>query len=279
MQYEESPYPYWQQLPSAAIEDFVQSRMTGEGRKVLSAGCGTGREPALFAQLFPAADILAVDLSRASLAYGQRKAQQFGLKNITFKQGDILAMGGLEDRFDVVACGGVLHHMQDPLAGWRTLLSLLKPDGLMRVGLYSRKARRHIIAAQQARKAGSYTATPQGMRDFRHNMDKLLPAQSAQAMWKYSDSYTMPTFRDLVFHVQEHCYNLREISAMLDELGLAFVQFSNLPSHVYNLYGKSFPRDKTMRDLNSWHNFEMANPDTFNAMYQFWCVRKDSLTR
>jgi hypothetical protein len=30
-----------------------------------------------------------------------------------------------------------------------------------------------------------------------------------------------------------------------------------------------------MRDLDRWHAFETARPDTFAGMYQFW-IQKDS---
>jgi hypothetical protein len=38
--------------------------------------------------------------------------------------------------------------LADPPAGWRTLLSLLRPGGLMRVGLYGELARRDVVAAR-----------------------------------------------------------------------------------------------------------------------------------
>ncbi len=38
-------------------------------------------------------------------------------------------LGGLGRQFDLIECVGVLHHLGDPLAGWRVLVSLLKPGG------------------------------------------------------------------------------------------------------------------------------------------------------
>jgi hypothetical protein len=34
-----------------------------------------------------------------------------------------------------------------------------------------------------------------------------------------------------------------------------------------------FPRDKTMTDLDRWHDLESDNPLTFVGMYQFWAQR------
>ena len=49
-------------------------------------------------------------------------------------------------RFDVIECTGVLHHLAEPLAGWRALLGCLAADGRMLLGLYSAIARRSLAA-------------------------------------------------------------------------------------------------------------------------------------
>ena len=59
-------------------------------------------------------------------------------------QADILGLSQLKQKFDIIESVGVLHHMDEPMAGWRTLTDLLKPSGLMKIGLYSDLARQHI---------------------------------------------------------------------------------------------------------------------------------------
>jgi 2-polyprenyl-3-methyl-5-hydroxy-6-metoxy-1,4-benzoquinol methylase len=39
--------------------------------------------------------------------------------DIEYAQADLLKLGGMERRFDLIEAVGVLHHMKDPLAGWR----------------------------------------------------------------------------------------------------------------------------------------------------------------
>ena len=102
--------------------------------------------------------MLAVDLSLTSLAYAVRKTRELGIGNIEYRQADILALGALTERFDVVDCTGVLHHLADPVAGWRILCSLLRPGGLMRIGLYSEQARRHVVRAREFIAAGRVPA-------------------------------------------------------------------------------------------------------------------------
>jgi 2-polyprenyl-3-methyl-5-hydroxy-6-metoxy-1,4-benzoquinol methylase len=61
---------------------------------------------------------------------------------------DILELGSLDRRFDMIMAGGVLHHLADPFAGWRVLVGLLRPSGVMRIGFYSELARAHVKAAR-----------------------------------------------------------------------------------------------------------------------------------
>jgi hypothetical protein len=50
---------------------------------------------------------------------------------------------------------------------------------------------------------------------------------------------------------------------------LQFIGFEAAPQ-VYGLYRERFPADHAMTDLDHWHAFETAYPDTFAGMYQFW---------
>src|SRR5262249_54071423 len=114
----------------------------------LIAGCGTGRQAIETASWFPGARVLAVDLNLANLAYAKRKAEEAGLGGIEYAQADILGLGSIDRRFDVVDAVGGLHDLADPAHGWRVLLSLLRPAGFMRIGLYRRSMREDIGAAR-----------------------------------------------------------------------------------------------------------------------------------
>ena len=81
----------------------------------------------------------------------------------------------------------------------------------------------------------------------------------------------MSSCRDLVFHVQELRYTLPLIADMLNDLGLRFIGFELDKREALNAYCAAYPDDADMSDLGNWHAFEQANPDTFMAMYQFWC--------
>ncbi len=75
-----------------------------------------------------------------------RKARSLDAGNLSFMQADILDLDLLEREFDIVESVGVLHHMADPMAGWRKLCARLKPGGVMRIGLYRDLGRQDIMA-------------------------------------------------------------------------------------------------------------------------------------
>ena len=269
-QYEESPYPKWKTVPRNLTLEAVAAPLRKQGAKILIAGCGTGHEAAQIASVLPEADILAVDLSLSSLAYAKLQTQLLGFKNIRFAQADILRLGGIEDRFDAVISGGVLHHLRDPVTGWQVLTGLLNPGGLMRIALYSATARRHITAAREAVARGNYPATPEGMRAFRRESRKLLDKDTLGRLMAVSDYYHISMYRDMVFHVQEHCFDIPGLETALKRLQLAFLKFI-LPQTVAAQYHAAFPGDAEGLSLGNWHKFEQAQPETFLGMYQFWC--------
>jgi hypothetical protein len=84
----------------------------------------------------------------------------------------------------------------------------------------------------------------------------------------------MSECRDLLFHVQEHCFTLPQLKDNLRELDLALIGFL-LDGEIVERYAKQFPHDRPQTDLDNWHAFETANPETFTGMYQFW-VQKQS---
>ena len=243
---------------------------------VLIAGCGTGQHSTETAQLFSGARMLALDLSLASLAYAKRKTRELGLTNIEYAQADINRLSSLGRSFDLIESVGVLHHLADPMLGWRALLSLLRPGGFMRLGFYSETARRHIVAARRLIAERGYAATLDDMRLCRQELMPLGGLSVAGAVAQSSDFYAASGCRDMLFHVQEHRYSLAQLGACLKELGLDFVGFLHQPP-VLAAYSERFPGDRSMSSLEFWSLFEMDNPATFTGMYQFWVQKRDSL--
>jgi len=222
----------------------------------------------------PGSRILAIDLSRVSLAYAARRARESGLANIEFAQGDILELGGLAERFDVIQCSGVLHHLHEPMAGWRVLTGLLAPGGKMKVALYSEIARRSVAAARRLIADRGFGADPKGMRAARAAILALPGDDPARPVAGSIDFYSLSGCRDLLFHAQEHHTTLAGIAEMLGDLRLEFLGFEFEYVATRLQYLREFPLDPAATSLANWAEFEKRHPDTFSAMYQFWVTRR-----
>jgi SAM-dependent methyltransferase len=106
------------------------------GKRVLDAGCGTGRH-AYFAAQYGASEVVALDLSDA-VETARRVLSPF--HNAEVVQGDLLRpplrTAGEGGGFDLVYSIGVLHHLPDPYEGFRSLLRFVRPGGTIAVWVY-----------------------------------------------------------------------------------------------------------------------------------------------
>jgi tetratricopeptide (TPR) repeat protein/SAM-dependent methyltransferase len=280
-QYEENPYPRWITPAPAVkphrIDDYLREKFPlapfrpmrlADGPDVLIAGCGTGSHPIEAQREFLDAHVLAIDLSRTSLAYAARKTRALGLP-IEYAQADLLALDRIERRFDVIEACGSLHHLADPAAGWRVLLRRLKPGGVMLLGLYSRLARADLNAARAYIKERRYGGAADEIRRFRQEAFAWADGTPGKSIVHHGDFYSISGCRDLLFHVQEYQHDLVEIAGFIAEENLRFLGFE-LDARVAREYAAAHPDDPAMIDLNYWSQFEKANPSVFIRMYEFW---------
>jgi tetratricopeptide (TPR) repeat protein/SAM-dependent methyltransferase len=279
-QYEDMPYPRWltaapigqpvtidwylrSQFPAAPI----RASLPHANPDILVAGCGTGQHTIETAQRFAGARVLAIDLSRTSLGYAIRKTRALGLTNVDYAQADILQLAQLGRSFDLIEVGGVLHHMRDFAEGWRALLTVLRPGGVMHVGLYSALARADIRAARAFIAERGYGESADDIRRCRQELLRCEEGSALHNVTKYADFFTTSECRDLLFHVQEQQLSIPEIATFLRAHGLNFLGFTGAVGHAYRA---RFPADVAMTDLEQWHQFETEHPMAFAGMYQFW---------
>jgi 2-polyprenyl-3-methyl-5-hydroxy-6-metoxy-1,4-benzoquinol methylase/tetratricopeptide (TPR) repeat protein len=283
-QYEENPYPRWMK-PSPVVQTTIEAYLRQlfptvslhkvvktKGAEILIAGCGTGQHSIETARQFPEARVLAVDLSLSSLCYAKRKTQELGVRNIEYAQADILNLQSIGRTFDVIEAVGILHHLAQPQAGWQVLLSILRPGGFMRLGLYSKRARQDVTAARALIAQRGYAPSAEDIRRCRHELIGLGDGSPLSKIADRLDFFSTSPCRDLLFHVQEHQFMLPQIDDFLRQNQLEFLGF-DLPGGVLHNFRSRFPNDRTMTDLAHWHTFETENSFVFTNMYQFW-IRK-----
>ena len=157
--------------------------------------------------------------------------------------------------------------MKNPELGLKELSNILNKGGFLFLGLYSRKARQIYHPIKRFIK--------KGMGAYNHNSKFLREAlilnagngnKEAQYILKSSrDLYCTSGYRDLLFHSQEHEYDLLEIKKLLETCGLRFINMAEgTVKNLHLLQAKELPKT-----LSGWNKFECDNPGSFPNMYQF----------
>ncbi len=280
-QYEQNPYPRWVKLEPprepTTLEHWLRQTLPSatfaplsarDGVDILVAGCGSGQNPITAARTLAGARVLAVDLSLASLAHAQRKTRELAIDTIDYAQADILKIGSIGRQFDFVDSTGVLHHLGDWQAGGRALVEVLRPGGVMRLGLYTERGSASVVAARAFIAARHYGSTPQEIRRCRQDLLAASDPLLAHVV-DYQDFFSTSECRDLLFHVQEHRLVLPQIKAFLAAHDLRFLGFV-IDGAVIARYRQRFPEDPAATDLDRWDAFEAEHPAMFGRMYQFW---------
>ena len=278
-QYEENPYPRWVHIAGQVApmpidqylrDQFPTAAFTPLGKTsaldMLIAGCGTGQVAIGSVQKHEGAQALAIDLSLTSLCYAKRKTPAELAARIEYAQADILKLGSIDRSFDVIDACGVLHHMADPLAGWRILLSLLRPGGLIHLAFYSDIGRGDVAAARMFIAERKFGATPDDIRRCRQE----LLATPLASVTRFTDFFTTSECRDLLFHVHEARVTIPVIKDFIRENGLKFIGFEfDLPV-LMRQRAQFAAAGWSLADLDRWQEVETKYPDTFSGMYQFW---------
>ncbi|GGX50632.1 class I SAM-dependent methyltransferase [Saccharospirillum salsuginis] len=280
-QYEENPYPRWLHLGynsptnygralESELEGYRAPQFFNMGTvQVLIAGAGTGRHALRVAKYFRNVEVTAIDLSARSLAYAQKMAHRYRIRNVRFLQGDLLDIDRLEQQFHVIECSGVLHHMADPEAGLAKLKGQLLPKGVMKIALYSEAARKVVVDARHWIERLGYQPNREDIRRFRNLLMNERLEGDFSALFDSRDFYSTSGCRDLLFHVQEHRFTIPQLKSLLDRHELEFLGFVTSEA-IQQRFKQLTPDTPSLRDLDAWHQFEQQEPTTFSGMYQFY---------
>ena len=282
-QYEDAPYPRWvscdRRIPvpfahvlGALFADYPAPDFARQPVRALVAGCGTGKHAIEVARQYLTTELVALDVSRASLGYAARMAAELEIMNVKFLRADIRDLGDWTERFQVIESSGVLHHLEDPLQGWRVLVDKLEPGGFMKVALYSQLGRQKIADTQAMVASGPSLATAARLREARQAIIELPRDDPRRGVTDYVDFYSLRGCRDLLFHAREQAFTLPDIASMLGALNLTFIGLQFADPTVPLRYAEAYP-EAASNDLDQWHVFEQSNPATFAGMYQFWCQK------
>jgi 2-polyprenyl-3-methyl-5-hydroxy-6-metoxy-1,4-benzoquinol methylase len=190
----------------SAFARSLDAAIPGDGT-VLEMGCGTGQLSLFLAS----ADrvVVGADLSRASLELARGAAERFGVAGARFVETDVRAPGLRREAFDVVICNGVLHHTPDPRASFAALSRLVRPGGVIVVGVYNAVARMPLRARRLLARLSGYRWIP-GDPVLRERQSE----PGRREAW----------IRDQYRHVEEHRHTIGEVRDWFRDAGLTWVR-------------------------------------------------------
>jgi tRNA (cmo5U34)-methyltransferase len=111
-------------------------RMRPGAETLLDIGCGAGNYTLMMLSKMNYLDCTLVDLSKPMLDKAFERVSGITKKKVEVIQGDIREINLIENHFDIILAGAVLHHLRDD-ADWeftfRKLFGILKPGGCLMI--------------------------------------------------------------------------------------------------------------------------------------------------
>ncbi|RNC67470.1 MAG: methyltransferase domain-containing protein [Desulfuromonadales bacterium] len=233
--YERYTYPHYPLLAAvrpcdtyALNLDSLHARFNGvlpgpHVRRILLAGCGSfSPYPTSLAN--PGVPVTALDLSRSNLRRARLHAYLHGRFGIDWQRGDLLDPAAVPGEYGFIDCFGVLHHLEDPLAGLRALERRLAPGGIVRVMVYSRGARRGAESIRKALRLLGVKDMPTVKRLIRRaRQDSRFGGYVREAPELSFDS----GIADAFLHPRARTYRIDEFMALVGETSLRPLLFAH----------------------------------------------------
>lgn len=208
---------------------FGAARPRSRPLHALVAGGGTGDGTIMLAQqmawLGQPGTVTYLDRSAAALATAKARAEARGLANLSFERGSLLDLPGSGlGPFDYIDCCGVLHHLPDPLAGLRALLSVLAPDGGLGLMVYAPYGRTGVYELQDALRLLAPVEQPPAARlDVARRVMRHLPETAWLRRNAYFADHTTggdAGLYDLLLNPRDQAYTVTAFLRLLDQAGL-----------------------------------------------------------
>ena len=192
--------------PRSAFARSLDAALPGDA-SVAEMGCGTGQLSLFLAS----ADrvVVGADLTRPSLELAQDAAERLGVEGVRFVETDLHAPGLRRHAFDAVICNGVLHHTPDPRASFAAVADLVRPGGVLVVGVYNAVARLPLRARRLIARLTGY---------------RWVPGDPVLAERQGEPARRRAWLRDQYQHVEEHRHMLGEVRSWFRASGFTYLR-------------------------------------------------------
>ena len=195
----------------------------------LVAGGGSGDATVMLAQQMASAGrpggVTWLDRSAAARKVAGARVAARGLGNVAFAEASIIDLPGSGlGPFDYIDCCGVLHHLPDPLAGLRALVSVLAPGGGMGLMVYAPHGRTGVYMLQDALRLMAPADQPPAQRV---DIAKRLWRQAPETAWLRRNPWITDHVKggdagiyDLLLNPRDVAFSVPALAALVDGAGL-----------------------------------------------------------
>jgi SAM-dependent methyltransferase len=214
--YEQAPFPGYRPRDSlealrARAERSEFARLLDAAipsdARILEVGCGTGQMSLFLASAERL--VVGADVTRASLELGAAAARRFGVTGVQFVETDLHNPGLRAGAFDVVYTSGVLHHTANPRQSFEAILPLLRPGGMIVIGLYNAFARVPLRLRRVVARLSGYRWIP---------LDPVLRDRSSEPARREA------WLRDQYRHPEEHRHTAAQVRGWFAENGIEYLR-------------------------------------------------------
>lgn len=205
------------------------------GFRVLIAGGGTGDSTIFLAEQLKDiknTEVVYLDFSKASMEIAQKRAEVRGLTNIKWVNDSILNIPALKlGKFDYIQSTGVLHHLESPAAGLKTLQQALTADGGMSLMVYAQYGRTGVYHIQKIMQMVNKNVSDRKQETKNGwGIMNSLPATNwfSRGGDLLSDHKMFGDIGlyDMFLHKQDRAYTIPELYEFVEDADLNFVEFS-----------------------------------------------------
>ncbi len=127
-------------VPDAAAESFAgvanpfSLGRLEPGERVVDLGCGAGTDSLIAAQMVaPGGRVTGIDMTPEMLTKARNAAEELGVENVEFVEGEIEHLPSADGGVDVVISNGVIDLVPDKDAVFAEIFRVLRPGGRMQL--------------------------------------------------------------------------------------------------------------------------------------------------
>jgi len=302
-QYEALPYPHRDPREErkrlivgspSHLQEIEQTvfggRWPGRPVRLLIAGGGSGDALTMLAQQLAwagrKAELLYLDPSQAARAVAEARIAARGLDTsdivtVRFATGSLLDLPSQGyDPFDYIDSCGVLHHLDDPDAGLRALVSVLAPQGGIGLMLYGAYGRRGVYDVQAILR----TLAAEGSPKERVAQAKRVLTQLPATNWlrrngvirDHLDGGDAGLF-DLLLHARDRAYTVPDWFALIHGAGLRLADWVEPARYKLSTYFTDASVLKRAENLSSEQEATLAEQVAGNlARHAGYLVRAEN---